>query len=335
MLVSVEDVRILRAVDKLLSKYSAAALMDHLSLWVVQILTVLGWPQGFRFIAGSREVFVWPRNVAESNETLWRSYAKFFWSSLFGGEASTTAGPQSAADTGDALLMDHWMHVSASFWELSDEQRERMQLLWQSDELEFLRHEPWTNRLRVSHAALRSPLFYPGSAELRKANFGGLGAAFFQHMLRTSDPPDEGMNASLGNVPWPELAEVRHRAESLRCGPEFLPHLLDIAALGLAWHAVNSATQLQPSETDNIERAPDPALLAIRDDQKEEHLYTEDQLFFLTYCRSRCRKKTAGNRRDAGCNAAVRSMRHFGRSFNCHPGSPMFPRDTCEISDFF
>ncbi|XP_054927101.1 uncharacterized protein [Dermacentor andersoni] len=54
MLVSLEDVRILRAVDTLLSRFSASALSQHLSWWLVQILTIIGWSQGYYVIAGSQ-----------------------------------------------------------------------------------------------------------------------------------------------------------------------------------------------------------------------------------------------------------------------------------------
>lgn len=53
---AVQDVRVLRAVQHLTNTFTAAALMQHLSWWLVQILTVIGWPQGYVVIAGSQEV---------------------------------------------------------------------------------------------------------------------------------------------------------------------------------------------------------------------------------------------------------------------------------------
>lgn len=54
--VSLSDVRVLRAVDVLLSTYSVDALSKHLSWWLVQILTIIGWSQGYYVIAGSQAV---------------------------------------------------------------------------------------------------------------------------------------------------------------------------------------------------------------------------------------------------------------------------------------
>ncbi|KAH6930210.1 hypothetical protein HPB50_011794 [Hyalomma asiaticum] len=53
-LVALDDVRILRAVNALLSTYSVDALSKHLSWWLVQILTIIGWSRGFYVIAGSQ-----------------------------------------------------------------------------------------------------------------------------------------------------------------------------------------------------------------------------------------------------------------------------------------
>ncbi|KAL1426450.1 hypothetical protein MTO96_003449 [Rhipicephalus appendiculatus] len=53
-LLSLNDVRILRAVDALLSTFSVDALTKHLSWWLVQILTIIGWSQGYYVIAGSQ-----------------------------------------------------------------------------------------------------------------------------------------------------------------------------------------------------------------------------------------------------------------------------------------
>ncbi|KAH7970260.1 hypothetical protein HPB49_001871 [Dermacentor silvarum] len=55
-LVSVQDVRLLRVVDELLSAHSSQHLLEHLSWWLLQRLTVIGWPQGYDVIAGSETV---------------------------------------------------------------------------------------------------------------------------------------------------------------------------------------------------------------------------------------------------------------------------------------
>ncbi|KAK8776092.1 hypothetical protein V5799_030553 [Amblyomma americanum] len=185
-LVSVQDVRLLRAVDQILSKYSADALMQHLSWWLLQILIVIGSPQDYVIIAGSQEVALWPLKVDSSNGTLWQLYEKLCVScqpldnltSVQGSESETNATSRRA------MLMDSWLHINFMFWSLTDRQRELMQHQWQGDTLDAFRYETLTNRLRVSHAALRHPFYHPDSDEVFPANLGGLGASFLTHALQ-------------------------------------------------------------------------------------------------------------------------------------------------------
>ncbi|XP_049518867.1 phosphate-regulating neutral endopeptidase PHEX-like [Dermacentor silvarum] len=187
MLVVVRDVRILRAIQRLLTAYSLHDLMRHLSWWLVQILTVIGWPQGYVVIAGSQEIVVWPPDVEGSNGTLWLSYESFCLSCKHGNKSGATASVTTAAPHMD--LIRFWMRANTQFLPLSAEQIERMQLLWQWDPLDLLYYNPWYNRLRVSHAALRSPIYQPSSPELRKANFGSLGTSFFFSVLQMFAEP--------------------------------------------------------------------------------------------------------------------------------------------------
>ncbi|XP_049518868.1 uncharacterized protein LOC125943541 [Dermacentor silvarum] len=255
-LVVVRDVHILHAVGRLLTTYSVEELMRHLSWWLVQILTVIGWPDGYVVIAGSQEIarsevkvecyrmmassfalllasesstmlftpdsrleiqqffldlvdfmkelasrvpwlsdkdktrfaktlgdlqtVVWPPDVETSNETLWLLYESF----------CTSCGHRSESGaTPHVGLIEFWLYVTTRLWHVSIEQIERMQLLWQWDQLELLHYDPWFNQLRVSHAALRSPIYQPSSPELRKANFGALGTFFFLYLLQMFEVP--------------------------------------------------------------------------------------------------------------------------------------------------
>ncbi|KAH6939133.1 hypothetical protein HPB50_016105 [Hyalomma asiaticum] len=409
MRVVVRDVRIIRAVGRLLAAYSEDDLMQHLSWWLVQMLTVIGWPQAYVVIAGSQEVarsevkvecyrmiadrfalllasessmklfthdarveveaffagmvdfmedvgsrvpwlsdkdkatlakkvddlevVVWPPDVDASNETLWLLYENFCASCDRGNKSGAVPSVTTAAP--HVGLIDFWWHANVQFLQLSAEQNERMQLRWLWDSLEVLTYDPWYNRLRVSHAALRNPLYRPNSPELRKANYGALGTSFFLSMLQMFEEPATDFKSDVAVPAWAELGNFSRLVDELNCSAEFLPNVREIVALGLAWHALNVSTEL-PAEYLRRHRVTAHTRLAIRDERGDEHLYNTDQLFFLSYCRSRCtRYHSADHSHDLNCNAAVSSIAEFRQAFKCDLGSPMAPQETCQLSDFF
>ncbi|XP_077486657.1 uncharacterized protein LOC144097935 [Amblyomma americanum] len=232
------------------------------------------------------DVTLWPLRVDDTNETLWQLYSNFCIScnqaenttSVSTSPSATTANPR------EPRLIDYWVENSIKFWRLTAAQREDMQLLWQGDALEALRYEAWSNRLRVSHVALRSPFFHPASAELEPANFGGLGAAFLANAVQMFVPPVADIDPDLSLETWPEIGGVEDLASSLNCSAEFLPNLRDIVALGLAWHALKGI--VNASSEDSSVRPSHVNELAIKDENNVVHYYSGDQLFFMTYCRT-------------------------------------------------
>lgn len=98
---------------------------------------------------------------------------------------------------------------------------------------------------------------------------------------RTQDPKiDDGIIPA----PWTDVASLARRANDLQCDPELFGNFADVAALGFAWQALKKAEQLRSRPAS----LPTPdVFLAIRDGHGLEHMYTGDQLFFLTYCLSR------------------------------------------------
>ncbi|XP_075534958.1 uncharacterized protein LOC142570459 [Dermacentor variabilis] len=402
-LVVVRDVHILRAVERLLTAFTLDDLMQHLSWWLVQILTVIGWPEGYVVIAGSQEVarsevkvdcyrmmasrfalllasesstmlfthdswlevdqffldlvdfmhgvvsrvpwlsdkdkatfaktlgdlevIVWPPDVETSNETLWHMYESFCASCWHRNESDA------ALHVG---LVEFWLRANTRLWTVSAKQIEHMQLLWQWDQLELLHYDSWYNQLRVSHAALGSPIYQPSSPELRKANFGALGTSFFRNVLQVFEVPADDFKSDVDAPSWAQLGDVARLADELNCSAEFLPNVREILALGLAWHAVNASAGLSSHNDRRRRRAALVPPLAIRDERGEEHLYNADQLFFLTYCRTRCsRHQPADLSLGLNCNAAVRTIPDFRHAFKCKLGSPMAPHDECQVSDFF
>ncbi|XP_054930195.1 uncharacterized protein [Dermacentor andersoni] len=362
---AVQDVRVLHAIQRLVKVHTANALMRHLSWWLVQILTVVGWPQGYDVIAGSQEaarsevklecyrimadrfgllmasesalklfdhksrqevtvffmdiltllasaaakapwlsaeakdsasrmlqdleVVVWPPEADESNATLSALYAGFCSTCKQSAESegSTVEAPSSATNsTRRPLLMDYWWQVSKKFWDLSPDQRERIQLLWQDHQFEALRYEPWNNRLRVSHAALRNLLYHPKSAARRAANFGGLGSAFVLSVLQMFELPAADFDTDIAPESLADVHEIFDRADYLNCSEEFTANVRDALAMGFAWQALK--VEEESDKKLHGRHSKQTFMIAIKDDNSVEHYYGGDQLFFLTYCRSRC-----------------------------------------------
>ncbi|XP_077492486.1 uncharacterized protein LOC144103703 [Amblyomma americanum] len=281
------------------------------------------------------DVALWPLKVDSSNGTLWQLYEKFCVScqpldnltSVQDSESETNATSRRA------MLMNSWLHVNFMFWSLTDRQRELMQHQWQGDTLDAFRYETLTNRLRVSHSALRHPFYHPDSDEVFPANLGGLGASFLTHALQMFVAPVADIDPGVSLPTWPELEGFATLEGSPNCSAEVLPNMRDVLALALAWHALQ--TRADTTTVGDRSNPSQATRLAIRDEHHVTHFYNGDQLFFLSYCRSRC----AGRRRVESprlpdCNAAVRSIADFGRTFNCTLGSPMAPRDACHVSQF-
>ncbi|XP_077507332.1 uncharacterized protein LOC144116506 [Amblyomma americanum] len=266
------------------------------------------------------QIVLWPPDVAISKASLWQLYSNFCFTCETAYQAAVDGGAQAElAPDGRPTAMDHWMHANRAFSRLDPSLRERMQILWQGGAAEPFVFEHWKNRLRVSHAAVGTPLYHVTSAEGggEEANYGGLGAAFLSHVLRSFDPPAENIDDNL--VPWIEISGAAYKAGSLKCGADFIPNLREIAALGIAWHALKKrrAAAVKGSDSDGRRQLPATAL-SIPDSNGEVHVYTGDQLFFLNHCRSRCRGQLPrDSRRGEDCNVAVRHVRDFGPTFGC------------------
>ncbi|KAH7935074.1 hypothetical protein HPB52_003678 [Rhipicephalus sanguineus] len=351
--VSVQDVRLLRVVDELITAHSSQRLLEHLSWWLLQRLTVIGWPQGYAVIAGSEtaarhaakmdcyalaatrfallfasesavqlftvemrqraeaflrdlvsdladaagnaawlsnktkavvrktlldiEVLLWPPDLGASNATLSTLYSNFCVSSKLGNNAAS--GPSSPLNATEepVALIDQWRLESDIFRQLPAADRERMQLLWQHDELSLFFFDHWDRRLRVSQAALMSPLYRPQFLEVQDADYGGLGAAFLFHIMRAFERPAKDMDD--GKLSWIDIGAEAYKS-GLECGADFLENLRDIAALAIAWKAAKK------SKAATTGRRSHDVVAATTDERGRVHTYTSTQLFFLAHCRS-------------------------------------------------
>ncbi|KAK8780884.1 hypothetical protein V5799_017775, partial [Amblyomma americanum] len=227
--VSVQDVRVLLAVDQLLLSHSSLDLLEQLSWWLVQRLTALGWPQGYIAVAGGKEV---------ANHTVKEdcySLAATRFGLLLASESAVKLFTRDSRRQAQAFLRD----LLTVFRELA------ASASWLSEK---------------ARAVVNKTL-----QELQAENI------------------DDNL------VPWIEISGAAYKAGSLKCGADFIPNLREIAALGIAWHALKkrTAAAVKGSDSDGRRQLPATAL-SIPDSNGEVHVYTGDQLFFLNHCRSRC-----------------------------------------------
>jgi predicted metalloendopeptidase len=186
------------------------------------------------------------------------------------------------------------------------------------------RYDPLLDAVIVPVGALQPPLFGPDFP--RPLNLGALGAEVGRGLVLGLDETDLR----------PDAAQRAHCVESLYDTYEVAPgvrvdgartlkdNLADlggIKAAHLAMHSAGDPAAAAPS--------PIPGL-------------TNDQLFFVGFAQSMCEAIVPGSSQEkAGADpgvpgrfrvrGALSSYPAFAEAFSCAPGTPMNPKDRCEV----
>ncbi|XP_065282366.1 neprilysin-like [Dermacentor albipictus] len=169
-----------------------------------------------------------------------------------------------------------------------------------------------TNEVRVAISALTNPVYYPHGS--RSMFYGGLGYLYTSQVLKAIDETGRMVRANgtvatqsmLSSGKQDEPEKYRHCQEAHHGGSL----LSDLGALEIAHNRFLATT------------AVDRGKVVSRN-------YTDEQVFFLTVCRILC-ELPAAQFRSTTCNALLRNSPEFAEAFNCHPGSPMNPKEKCQ-----
>ncbi|KAH6930384.1 hypothetical protein HPB50_013169 [Hyalomma asiaticum] len=218
----------------------------------------------------------------------------------------------------EASFMDYWLQASNLLQGMSYYDYEWMQYRWLPHEARLFVYEFWANKLTVLHPAVMAPLYYTNNTELQAANYGGLGASFLSSVLGMFNPSvidqdTNGQTARLiskrGNL---LLQNARH------CGSRYVAHIKEFIALATAWYAfkLTDATSGRNSRSGEL----------VIDSFRETRSFSHDQVFFLTYCRSRCSFRSSRT-----CNDVLAHFGAFATAFQCKANSPMRASDKCGL----
>ncbi|XP_049520671.1 endothelin-converting enzyme 1-like [Dermacentor silvarum] len=196
----------------------------------------------------------------------------------------------------------------------------------------------YTNSLRVSLAALEVPLYSTDGTYAM--NYGGLGSYVARELSRVFD--DVGTLVDYEGRPgawWGSTKSAVYK-EKLSCtfdrmssgdtvggdssaedgGDRRLQLLPHMPALETAYRAYKRAVATDLETNVDVLHLPN----------LEE--YTDDQLFFLTYCHVLGAPKGDRNAQRL-CNVPLRNFGSFAKAFRCPVGSPMNPKKKCTFFD--
>ncbi|KAH9381763.1 hypothetical protein HPB48_010582 [Haemaphysalis longicornis] len=191
---------------------------------------------------------------------------------------------------------------------------------------EASRYNYYYNIAFLSLGAMQPPVLYPGG--MLAVTFGSLGTLLADCIVRSFDThgvrvDEKGEARHWWGPDWPgyrERVECDLIGDSFARGPEEefkrrLTALFPVApALNVSFKAFRLAVAAFFSDTSY----EDTRLPGLED-------YSDDQLFFMTYCLMRCRVGGYGHE----CNLPVRHAIGFASAFGCKPGSRMNPVDKC------
>ncbi|KAH7952297.1 hypothetical protein HPB52_021436 [Rhipicephalus sanguineus] len=171
----------------------------------------------------------------------------------------------------------------------------------------YLVYNVFSNSIDIAVGALSSPLFYPEGTTAM--NYGGLGAAFANVLLRAVDSG----YAFVGPNGW-TLSKTESMYIKAPCvDMSFEGFYPNLPSLEVTYRSYLDALKAG--------RSAGRKLASLSE-------FTAEQVFFLTFCERTCRLydglKTSGE-----CNVAVRNFPPFVKAFNCRLGSNMNSNNKC------
>ncbi|XP_077539286.1 neprilysin-1-like [Haemaphysalis longicornis] len=183
-----------------------------------------------------------------------------------------------------------------------------------------------TNYLEIPLLTLEPPLYYMHVAF--GINYAGLGGVVARNLCRAFDRRGVTIDETGEEVQWWVRPPSGSRKANVECG------------------SIGSSSGANESElSERLFRsalALDVAFSAFRDAVSRGHVpdsdvkirgffdYTENQIFFITYCHVLCAYKVqAGSHDDDECMYAMKNFKPFAEAFNCPAGTPMNPTEKC------
>ncbi|KAH9381023.1 hypothetical protein HPB48_008237 [Haemaphysalis longicornis] len=187
------------------------------------------------------------------------------------------------------------------------------------------RYNYYYNIAFMSLGALEPPLFYlDGTLAIR---YGAVGTLIAECMVRSFDKQGILVNDRGEQEPW--WGSTTDYDKVVNCdmfrGTGKSGSDRDKAALFPLAPALSASFRAYRAAIQKIKGDPDQLRLKGLED------YSDDQVFFMTYCLMRC--NTGG--KEHMCNIPVRNTKMFATVFQCPPDSPMNPnpKNKCTVLD--
>ncbi|KAH9368328.1 hypothetical protein HPB48_004520 [Haemaphysalis longicornis] len=219
-------------------------------------------------------------------------------------------------------FMDTWKQYSELYQKLQHHQHFRDVY---SKRMSF-RHEPYTynyllNAVDVALVGLEPPLYYLNAT--LAINYAAAGYRIAREMCRSFDHQGQSIDHRGAHGRWWQLVQTTEYSQRLNCdlkltlGGNYTPDIIPaIPALEVSFAAYKFAVATDVS----FKGAQDVRL-------RNLEAYSDDQIFFMTFCYTFCTKGEESN--DDECNVLVKHSSAFAKAFQCPPDSPMNVPEKC------
>ncbi|XP_037517871.2 membrane metallo-endopeptidase-like 1 [Rhipicephalus sanguineus] len=226
-------------------------------------------------------------------------------------------------DINTSAFVESWLYTAESYQKLQNHARfydvyqKRRTFHRQPYEYTYLR-----NSVDAATAALDPPLFYRGGTFAM--NYGGSGVLLAKKIAKAIDPVGTTVNSFGENVVWWGTAHSAEYNRRLNCklgqaaGHNAMGVFPAIPALEVSFSAYKTAVKQEGTSG--------PMVQDLRIRGLEE--YTDDQLFFMTYCYALCSKEGDTSSQQE-CNLPLGHFSRFADAFYCPEGWPMNAKSKC------
>ncbi|XP_037279698.2 neprilysin-1-like [Rhipicephalus microplus] len=222
-----------------------------------------------------------------------------------------------------SVFFDDWLRASRVFQSLQGHDHFRDVY---SKRRTSLGPEPFSynyllNLVDAAMVALEPPIYYVGAPFA--INYAGLGSLFAREVARSFDSRGTTVDNRGENVHWwgsAQSIDYNHRVSCDLGQNTTIAFMPAIPALEASYSAYQTAVYHAA------------ARIGARKDIKIRRLesYSEDQIFFMTYCYSLCDRKRAATRREE-CNVPLSHFSEFAKAFRCIRGAPMNALKKCKF----
>ncbi|KAH6929995.1 hypothetical protein HPB50_007935 [Hyalomma asiaticum] len=222
-----------------------------------------------------------------------------------------------------SVFFESWLRTSRIFQKLQDHEhfRDFYSKRRTPPGLEPLSYNYLLNLVDAYMTALEPPIYYVGA--LFSINYAGFGSLFAREVAKSFDSQGTTVDNRGETVHWWGSAQSADYERRVTCDLgqnvtiAFMPA---IPALEASYSAYRTAVSHAAA------REGSKKYVKVRGLES----YTEEQIFFLTYCYQLCDRKRVARRRQE-CNVPLRHFSGFAKAFRCLPGSPMSALRKCKF----